>query len=47
MDRNAQLIDMQQQLVQIAPLSFQMTRPTETGAERRPSSLRMIVLTGS
>ncbi len=34
-DKKAQLVDMQQQLAQIAPLTFQTTRATEAGAENK------------
>lgn len=34
-DRKAQFADVQQQLIQIAPLTFQTTRATEAGAENK------------
>jgi len=34
-DRKAQIADVQQQLAQIAPLTFQTTRATEAGAENK------------
>ncbi len=34
-DRKSQLTDMQQQIAQIAPLSFQTTRAVEAGAENK------------
>lgn len=34
-DRKAQLTDMQQQIAQITPLTFQTTRATEAGAENK------------
>ena len=34
-DKKAQLADVQQQLAQIAPLTFQTTRATEAGAENK------------
>ncbi len=34
-DKKTQLADVQQQLAQIAPLTFQTTRATETGAENK------------
>ncbi|WP_267550469.1 hypothetical protein [Rhizobium rhizogenes] len=34
-DRKSQLSDMQQQIAQIAPLSYQTTRATEAGAENK------------